>query len=261
MTQLIQAAILGLVQGLTEFIPVSSSGHLILMHQLFGLEAGGLIFDVTLHIGTLLALIIFFHKDIGLLIKGITRRTEHSRLARLIAVATVPAVMVGAALQDMAESTFRSSRLVAINLIVVAVVMLWAEHYAKRRVRHGNFSVKQALVMGSAQALAIVPGVSRSGSTIIAGVFTGLDRVTATRFSFLMAIPITTGAIVKVLLDPRALAVVNEQTGVFLVGILASAVSGVLAIRFLMKFLAKRSLATFAYYRIGLGALLLLGIF
>jgi len=259
--QFLQAVILGLIQGLTEFIPVSSSGHLVIAHKLFGLDAGGLIFDVALHIGTFLALIVFFHKDIKLLIKGVMGRTVHSRLARLIIVATVPAVLVGAALQDMAESSFRSSRLVAVNLIVVALFMLAAELYAKSRHSHKQFNVKQALLMGGAQALAIVPGISRSGSTITAGLFTGLDRVAATRFSFLMAIPITAGAIVKVLIEPRAFNVIQEQTWVFTVGILASAISGVLAIRFLMRFLEKRSLAIFAYYRIALGILLLTGIF
>ncbi len=258
---IVQALILGLVQGLTEFVPVSSSGHLVLMHQALGITENGLTFDVALHIGTLLALIVYFYKDLVLLVGGLFGKNDSRRLAWLLAAATVPAVIVGAALESTAESAFRSVRLVAINLILVAFVMLAAESFA-RRYKHKaelkNVTAKQALTIGAAQAAAIVPGVSRSGSTITTGLLLGLDRVAATRFSFLLGIPITAGAIAKVLLNAETFHTIGSEASIFLIGIITAFVSGLVAIRFLLRFLAGHTLALFAYYRIGLGLFVLL---
>ena len=169
---ILEAIILGLVQGLTEFIPVSSSGHLVLLHEAFGITENGLTFDVALHIGTLGALLIYFHKDIVLLFKGILGNNEYTKLAWLIVLATIPAVISGVLLQERAESAFRSIRLVGVNLIVVAFVMLLAEWFAKRYIRKTQLekvSPSQALAVGVAQAVAVIPGVSRSGGTITTG--------------------------------------------------------------------------------------------
>lgn len=256
----IEAVILGIAQGLTEFLPVSSSGHLVLLHDAFGLEKGGLAFDVALHIGTLLALVIFFHNDLIRLFKSLIRQDSDTHLARMVALATVPAVIAGVLLQSAAESSFRSSRLVALNLMLFGIIMLLAERYAARKRRQSSLQQttrNQALAVGLAQAAAIIPGISRSGSTITAGLFAGLDRVAATRFSFLLAMPITLGAILKVLLDDSTIQRVDNGPALLIVGIAASFVSGLAAIRFLLKFLAKHSLATFAYYRLAVGALVL----
>jgi undecaprenyl-diphosphatase len=258
----IEAIILGLVQGLTEFIPVSSSGHLVLMHRALGITENGLTFDVALHIGTLGALVLYFHNDIVLLVKGICGKNEYTRLAWLIVAATVPAVIAGVLLEETAESTFRAVPLVALNLMIVAVVMLAAEWFAKRykhKTKLEGITPKQALVVGAVQAAAIVPGVSRSGSTITTGLFLGLDRVAATRFSFLLGIPITAGAIVKVLFDGRVAQMIDSESHLFVIGILTALVSGLFAIRFLLKFLAGHTLAIFAYYRLVLGGVILLG--
>ena len=256
---IIEAIILGLVQGLTEFIPVSSSGHLVLLHHLFGETDGGLAFDVALHIGTLLALIIFFYKEIVLLVLGLLGRNNHKRLSWLIAAATVPAVFAGVLLKDLAETSFRSVNLVAVNLIVVALLMLVAEryakkHYAKKTALH-NVGTKQAMTIGVAQAFALVPGVSRSGSTITAGIFVGLDRVAATRFSFLLAIPATFGAVVKTMLDSGG--ALSGDPAIVIAGILSALLSGLFAIRFLIRYLAHHDLSVFAYYRIALGLIVL----
>ena len=258
---IIEAIILGLVQGLTEFIPVSSSGHLVFLHEVFGFTENGLMFDVALHIGTLTALIIYFHKDIVLLIKGILGKNQYTKLAWLIALATVPAVISGVLLQEKAESTFRSVQLVAVNLIVVALAMLAAEWFANRYERKTQLqqtSTRQALAVGVAQAVAVIPGISRSGSTITTGLFMGLDRVAATRFSFLLGIPITFGAIVRVLTEDGAAQLISNEFGLFAVGVISALLSGMFAIRFLLKFLAKHTLAVFAYYRIVLSAIVLL---
>lgn len=257
---LFEAILLGIVQGLTEFIPVSSSGHLVLFHELFGLEHVGLAFDVALHLGTLLALIIFFYGEIVRLINGILGRNDYKRLAWLILLATFPAAVLGYLLEGAAESTFRSVFIVSFNLIFVALLMLLAEKIA-RSIKHKtplkHTSPKQALAVGFAQALALVPGVSRSGITITTGLFTGLDRVSATRFSFLLGIPIMVGAITKVMLSGAATSQISQETGIFVAGILAAFVSGLFAIRFLLKFLSSNTLNVFAYYRIALGIITL----
>lgn len=257
----LEAIFLGLVQGLTEFIPVSSSGHLVLLHELFGITENGLTFDVALHFGTLVALLIFFHKDIVMLIKGMIGKNEHGRLAWILVAATVPAVVVGVLLENAAASAFRSSSLVALNLIFFGFIMLAAEIFAKRYARKTKLekvSLKQGLAIGVAQALAIVPGVSRSGGTITAGLFVGMNRVAATRFSFLLGIPIMMGATAKVMLLDNGLASAGSEIDLFVIGIVTALLSGLFAIKFLLNFLAKHTLATFAYYRIGLGAFVLL---
>lgn len=258
---IIQAIILGLVQGLTEFIPVSSSGHLVIMHRLLGVTDAGLTFDVALHIGTLTALLIFFHKDIVSLTKALVHKNKQSKLAWLIVVATIPAVIVGFLLEQAAETSFRSVRLVAFNLLIMGTVMLFAERVSRKMSRHDsvdNINLIQALGVGIAQSLAIVPGVSRSGVTITAGLFAGMERVAATRFSFLLAIPITMGAAVKVLVNGDTLAQVGSEKAVFVAGILSALVSGLFAIKFLLAYLSRHSLAAFAYYRFALALAVLL---
>lgn len=256
-----EALVLGLVQGLTEFIPVSSSGHLVLLHDFFDVTENGLTFDVALHFGTLLALILYFHKDIVMLVQGLLGKNDYRRLAWLLAAATVPAVAAGVLLEDAAESAFRSPQLVAVNLILIAILMLFAERFARRyrqKTDITHVSPTQAMAVGVAQAMAIVPGVSRSGGTITTGLLVGLDRVAATRFSFLLGIPIMCGAITKVLLSDGAFQQVSRDVDLFVIGIVAALCSGLFAIRFLLRFLAGHTLAIFAYYRIALGIVVLL---
>lgn len=257
---ILQAIILGLVQGLTEFIPVSSSGHLVLLHEALGISEGGLTFDVALHFGTLMALIVYFHKDIVLLIQGLLGRNDYRRLAWWLAAATIPAVIGGVLLEDAAETAFRSPRLVAVTLISVAFLMLAAERFAKRyqnKIKLKQVAGRQAIAIGIAQATALVPGVSRSGATITTGLFMGLDRVAATRFSFLLGIPIMVGAVAKVMTDDGVFSQISDESGMFAVGIITAFLSGLFAIRFLLRYLAHHTLAIFAYYRIGLGVLTL----
>lgn len=258
---ILEAILLGIIQGLTEFIPVSSSGHLILAHELFNFDGGGLAFDVALHGGTLMALLIFFRNDIVRLAKAFFVSGPETRLARLLAVATIPAVVSGLLLEDYAEDTFRSTILVAVNLIFVAILMIFAERHlsrVKEPTKLKDVSPKQAIVVGLAQACAVIPGFSRSGSTITAGIFMGVDRIAATRFSFLLGIPIISGALLATVFSGEGLDQIQQQPTVFLAGVIAALVSGLFAIKFLLKYLSKHSLRVFAYYRIALGLLVLL---
>lgn len=255
----LQAIILGIIQGITEFIPISSSGHLVIAHEVLNINSS-LSFDVALHGGTLLALIVFFHRDIVRLAKALFVKTEETKLAWLLVLATIPAVIAGILLESSAESTFRSVRLVAINLIIAGLIMFAAEWFAAKRKQQTKLkkvSLLQAIGIGLAQALAIVPGVSRSGSTITMGLFVGMDRVAATRFAFLLGIPIITGAFIKTMLGD-GMAQFQTQQGVYLVGGVAAFLSGLVAIKFLLKYLSGHSLALFAWYRLALGALVLL---
>lgn len=262
---IIQAIILGLVQGLTEFIPVSSSGHLILAHHLLGVNENGLAFDVALHLGTLFALLIYFRNDIWQLARSLFVKSEQTKLAYMLIAATIPAVISGVLLEKAAESAFRSIRLVAINFIIVSFIMLFAEWWYKNRMPKKTTLDKvrpsQALAMGLAQAVSVIPGVSRSGSTILTGLFAGLDRIAATRFAFLLGIPITAGAIAKVLTEGSTLQTISSEKSLFIVGIVTAFASGLCAIVFMLRYLAKHSLNIFAYYRLAVGLLVLAIVF
>lgn len=260
---ILEAIVLGLVQGLTEFIPVSSSGHLLLLHNVLGVQANALAFDVALHAGTMLALIAFFWKDIWELLRSLFRRNEKTRLALLLMMATIPAAVFGFLLEDVAESTFRSPLLVCFTMLIFGCIMLVADYVYDKHQKHtklGKISTKQALAMGFAQAVALVPGVSRSGSTITTGLFFGLERVAATRFSFLLGIPITAGAVLKIFTEESALQQVSAQTDIFVIGILTALLSGLFAIRFMIGYLSKHGLSVFAYYRIGLASVALISL-
>ena len=258
---IIQAIILGLIQGLTEFIPVSSSGHLVLAHHLLGIAEHGLAYDVALHFGTLVALVAYFWKDLLGYARSLIKKDDNTRLAYLLIAATVPAAVIGYLLESKAESQFRSVRLVGLTMLIFGGVMLLAEYYYRRqakRTKLDDIQTPQALAMGFAQAIAILPGVSRSGSTITAGLFMGLDRIAATRFSFLLGIPITAGAVLKVFTEGGVLQSARDQQTVFVIGVVTALLSGLFAIRFMLSYLGKHGLQVFAYYRIALGMLILI---
>jgi undecaprenyl-diphosphatase len=267
MDQLVQAVVLGLVQGLTEFLPVSSSGHLIVVPALLGWHdpfIDSLAFSVMLHIATLLALLVYFRADwLRLIPAGLAAIRERSlgddrdrRLAWLLAVATVPAVIVGVALNDAIETVFREPRLVAVTLVLGAAILFIADRVGSHNKSVQSITFPVAAGIGAAQALALVPGVSRSGISISAGLFAGLDRESAARFAFLMATPITAGA---GLWELRK--IVGGEAGVDLplvplvAGMIAALVSGLLAIAVLLRYLRTHGLGVFVVYRLALAAL------
>lgn len=258
---IIQAFILGIIQGLTEFIPISSSGHLVIAHHALGIFNNGLAFDVALHAGTLIALIVYFWKDLIVYAKSLFVKGPHTHLTWLLIAATIPAAIIGFLLESSAESVFRSGRLVGTTMLLFGAIMLLAERYYQRRQKHtvlDDVTSKEAMSMGFAQAIAVIPGVSRSGSTITAGLLTGLDRVAATRFSFLLGIPITAGAVLKVFTEKGIIEQFQQEKTVVLVGVLTAMISGLFAIRFMLRFLGRHSLDIFGYYRIVTGLLLIL---
>jgi len=249
--EILHAVVLGLVQGLGEFLPISSSAHLVLVPWLFGWRDPGLAFDVALHVGTLFAVVAYFWRDwLVLLHHGLTARgTREAVLFWYLVAATVPGALAGWLLEDYAETVFRAPLLVGTMLIVLGVVLYSADHLGRRLRQLGDITLGQALLIGVAQAFAIIPGVSRSGATITAARLLGIEREAATRFSFLLSTPIIFGAGVMQLKD-ITLADLNLP---FVVGVAVSAATGFLAIGFLLRYVTTRNFNIFVWYRLALG--------
>jgi undecaprenyl-diphosphatase len=257
-----QALVLGLVQGLSEFLPISSSAHLALTPWFFGWEPAGLAFDVALHIGTLVAVAWYFRREWLALTRAAwsiartraVRSPDEWRLVFLV-VATIPAAIAGLTVEDLAETMFRSPRLIAINLMVMGVLLYVVDRLARRDRPLDGMGMRDAITIGLIQCLALVPGVSRSGSTITGARLLGFDRQAAAVFSFLMSFPVTLAA--AVLKAPEAFSS-GIDTSTILIGIGAAAVSSWLAIAVLLRFVSRYSFGVFAGYRLVLGAVVLL---
>jgi len=267
---LLQAVILGIVQGLTEFVPISSSAHLVIIPWLFRWSDPGISFDVALHLGTLAALLWFFWSDwVRLVRSGVASIIERKigndkdrRLAWFLVIGTIPGGLAGLLAQSKIEELFHQSNtphtLGAMASMAVIIALLGAALFVAERIaRHlrglNQVSLKDAIVIGLSQAMAIFPGVSRSGSTITAGLALGLQRETAARFSFLLSAPIMLAAGLKSLLDVRSGlasgAMAQSDLLLFAVGFITAAVSGYLCVKFLLRFLQKNSTDVFVYYR------------
>ncbi len=260
-----QAIVLGIVQGLGEFLPISSSAHLVVTPWLLGWPDPGLAFDVALHVGTLAAVLYAFAGDWARIImaafQGLFRGRPFegdARMLWLLALASVPGGVAGLALEDYADTTFRSPLLIAATMAGVGTVLLLADRRAARLAGGAethdalHVTTRDALLIGCAQALAIVPGVSRSGSTISMALFLGYRREEAARFSFLLATPITLGAALHKV--PHLLGASNGR--IVLLGIVVSGVVGLLAIRVLLAYVRTRSYRPFVYYRWAFAAML-----
>lgn len=254
---IIESIILGLIQGLTEFIPISSSGHLVLAQNFFS-DASNHLFLEWINIGTLLALVVYFWRRIMDICKDIFFKKNY-RLARNILLTSIPAGTVGYLAADFIERTdfFVSVVVVAVMLAVVGVVMVVLEKLPKASpIKDGEkLSVPRALLIGVAQMMALIPGTSRSGSTIIAGRLMGLSPKEAAEYSFLASLPIMAGVTLKVILQDQSYLFANFDT--LLIGNIAAFISGLLGVGFLMQYLAKHSLAVFGWYRIGLATVIM----
>jgi undecaprenyl-diphosphatase len=260
-----QALILGLVQGATEFLPISSSGHLVLLPWLFGWEDPGLAFDTFLHLGTLVSVVAYFRRDLlslALAWAGSLRERSlgdpQARVAWLIILGTLPAAVMGLTLESLFERLFAAPVWVSILLLVTGLFLFLGERVRKSEGRMESMTWLDALLVGLAQGVAIAPGVSRSGATISAGLWRGLKREEAARFSFLLAIPAVLGANLLQLWELTKISGAGEVASTLLIGFLAAAVSGYLAIRALLSFLKRHSLYPFSLYCFFLGALMLL---
>lgn len=244
---ILQAMVLGLVQGLGEFLPISSSAHLVLVPWFFGWPDPGLTFDVALHLGTLVAVLAYFWRDLlELVVDAVTRpRSRDGRLFWYLVVASIPGALFGAIFEDQAETVFRSPALIALTLTLMGVGLWWADRVGRKARDMDDLTWGDSLIVGISQALAIVPGVSRSGITMTAGLLAGLERESAARFSFLLSVPIIAGAAVLKLKD-LPLAAINAP---FIVGVLTAAAVGYLAIRFLLHYVRHGSYFLFAAYR------------
>jgi undecaprenyl-diphosphatase len=271
--ELVEAILLGVVQGLTEFLPVSSSGHLLLGQYFLGMDQDrfGLTFDASIHTGTVLAVVSFFWRDLLRMaaafvgsLRGPRFADRDQRMAYLILVACIPAGVVGLLFQNFFEEEVRSPWLVAFNLVLVGTLFILGEDVGRQTRTADKLGFKEAIGIGLAQTAALFPGVSRLGATITIGLFLGLRREEAARFSFLMSVPITTAAELLSLADAFGSGIDAGDVLLFLVGSITSGVVGYLAIRFLLNYLTGHSLLVFAYYRFALAAvvvvLLLFGI-
>lgn len=258
----IQITFLALIQGLTEFLPISSSGHLILMPHLFGWPDQGLAFDVAVHIGTLSAVIFYFRHDIWLMTRDwstsiITRQpTSNSRLAWWVIFATIPAVGFGLLINNGLEEQLRDPLIIAATTIGFGVLLWWSDVKGKRIRDEYSLSFKDIAIIGFAQALALIPGTSRSGITITAALMLGLTREAAARFSFLLSIPVILGA---GLLKTKDLVESTDpvQWQALIGGTLISAISAYIVIALFLKWINRIGMAPFAWYRFALGGLLI----
>ncbi|MBT3419334.1 MAG: undecaprenyl-diphosphatase UppP [Candidatus Magasanikbacteria bacterium] len=262
--EIMQAIVLGIVQGITEFLPVSSSGHLIFIPKIFGWQDQGILFDITVHVGTLLAVICFLRKRIATLIQGFfsTKKeyTKERRLAWFILISMVPTAIVGI----LVKTNNRSALVIGISFIVWGVILGVADRYqAKRERQHKietetkDISFKQMSVMAIAQVIALIPGTSRSGITMTGGLFSHMSKKAAAEFSFLMSIPIIAAAGVLGVLDVSSHAMQSQDIFILIIGLITSFVSAMIAMWGFMKVISKWSYMPFVVYRVLVGIAIL----
>lgn len=265
----LQALVLSVVQGVTEFLPISSSGHLILVPYFLKWPDQGLTFDIATHVGTLLAILVYFRRDVRDLVVGFFTGQPTSadgdypprKLAWMIALATIPAGVVGLLVKDWIETQARSPQLIAGTTIVYGLLLGLADRVGRRQRPMGEIGWREALLIGGAQALALVPGTSRSGATMTAALLLGFTRPAAARFSFLMTIPVYILVASKQALDLRETGITTAEMVPMVVGVIASAGVGYAVIAWLLSWVRNHSLTVFVVYRLILGAVILATIF
>jgi undecaprenyl-diphosphatase len=257
----IQAVMLALLQGLTEFLPISSSAHLVLMPQLVGWEDQGLAFDVAVHVGTLIAVVTYFrHELVKMLVdwlQSITggKPTAEARLAWLVLLATLPVAITGLLLHDFIEAYLRSPLVITVTTVVFGLLLWWSDWHGRQRRDEASLRISDVLIIGLAQVLALVPGTSRSGITMTAGLALGLTRTAAARFSFLLSVPVILMAggyeTLKLAQEPGPVA-----WDLLLLGTAVAAISAWLCIHFFLQLIERIGMLPFVVYRLVLGALL-----
>ena len=256
-----RAIVLGIIQGIAEFLPISSSAHLIILPYLFGWEESGLAFDVALHFGTMMAVLVLFFKDWWNLFVGAIKdvrtkkKSTNGKMVWYLIVATIPAALAGLLLDDVIENVVRGKVwIIAICLAVMGLLIFlgdkWASHHYKKETKFEDITLKQSLIVGISQAFAVIPGFSRSGTTILAGRLQGISKEAITKFTFLLSVPVICGATILKVVD-------LELTKEVIIGIITSFATGVLAIKFLLNYIKKHDFSVFAFYRILLSIVVL----
>ena len=256
-----KAVILGIIQGIAEFLPISSSAHLIIFPYLFGWEESGLAFDVALHFGTMMAVLVIFFKDWWNLFIGAIKdikdkkKSTNGKMFWYLVVATIPAALAGLLLDDVIENVIRNKVwIIALALAVMGLLIFfgdrWAEKHYKKEVKFENITLKQAIIVGISQAFAVIPGFSRSGTTILTGRLMGISKEAITKFTFLLSVPVICGATILKVGD---LVFTKEVV----IGIMSSFAMGVIAIKFLLNYIKKHDFSVFAFYRVILAIVVL----
>lgn len=256
-----KAIILGIIQGIAEFLPISSSAHLIIFPYLFGWEESGLAFDVALHFGTMMAVLVVFFKDWWNLFIGAIRdvkekkKSTNGRMFWYLVVATIPAVIAGILLDDVIENVVRGNLwIIACALAIMGMLIYlgdkWASKHYKKETKFEDISLKQALIVGLSQAFAIIPGFSRSGTTILGGRLLGISKEAITKFTFLLSVPVICGATILKVGD----LVFTKEV---IIGVISSFAAGLLTIKFLLNYIKKHDFSVFAFYRVILALIVL----
>ncbi len=259
---LIKSIILGLIQGLTEFLPISSSGHLVIFKSFLDMETQGVIWEIALHFSTLLAIFCVFYKDIFMMLKGaclsckklfsgesivnIFKNDPHTRLFLLVVIGTIPTVVIAFSFRNTFESLFNKPGIAGYMLIVTGTMLWFTKYDFRNKSNKKNLGVFDALIIGAVQGLAITPGISRSGTTIAAATFRGVDRKTAARFSFLLVIPVILAGMAMMAKDTVTLK--HEEISFLIIGSVVAAISGYISLRVLIRIVNNGKLHFFSYY-------------
>ncbi len=256
--EIIQVFILGIVQGIAEFLPISSSAHLIIFRDIFGIGSFltgeyEMCFDIALHFGTLLAILLYFFKDfLNMLKEGFTKgtKTTNGKMLWYVVVATIPAAIVGVLFEDKIDELVRSNYvLICACLAIMGIIIYFADHYSEQIKTFKEMTLKDAILIGCSQVCALIPGFSRSGTTIAMSRALKIKREDAAKFSFYLSAPVVAGAVVIKLLKGEMISLITFNAGAFIVGVLVSFISGLLCIKFLLRYIKKHDYNIFMWYR------------
>lgn len=263
----IGVVLLAIIQGIAEFLPISSSAHLIIFRDLFGIGAStisgdfALAFDIALHFGTLLAIVIYFFNDFwNMFIRGITKgiKDQEGKMLWYIIIATIPAALIGLLLEDVIENIVRSNFiLIACALILMGIIIYVVDSFSKQAKALKKMTIKDAIIIGCSQVFALIPGFSRSGTTIAAARSLSLDREDAAKFSFYLSAPVVCGAVVLSLFKESTITAISSHLSVFIIGVVVAFISGLLCIEFLLRYIKKHDFKAFMWYRLTLGIIVI----
>ena len=265
---MIGVIILAIIQGIAEFLPISSSAHLIIFRDLFGIGASTvsgdieLIFDIALHFGTLLAIAVFFFKDfINMIAKGFTKgvKDKDGKILWYIVAATIPAAIAGVLFEDVIENAIRNNFIIIGSaLIVMGIIIYLCDKYFEQKRNMDKLTLKDAIIIGCSQVFALIPGFSRSGTTIACSRVLKLNREDAAKFSFYLSAPVVLGAVVLSLIKGDNIALISSHLNIFFVGVAVAFISGLLCIKFLLKYIKKHDFKIFMWYRVVLGLIVII---